>query len=121
MSESPAEDFQKRVAGNGVKIRDLPNTRTDGDEWRFADYVAKDASSWAFVPEDPEEVDVEEVAESEMYAHYEELGRKVSEVTVERLEDDMYWANVSVSVPEDAARRERVAEAVATAVQNRWN
>lgn len=107
--------FDKRVANNGVKLKNVPNSELRGDKFTFADYVAKDPMSWVYVPENPEDVDVEAVAE-DMYEIYEGLADEFDEVTVERQEDEMYWAEVTVEVPDDPGRQERVAEQVAEAI-----
>lgn len=108
-------DFKTRVRNNGVKVKNVPNTTEEGGVFRFEDYVAKDPRSWGMVPQDPESVDVEAIAE-EMYEIYEGLEEEFDEVTVGREDSDMYWATVEVDIPDDSTRQERVAEQVAEAI-----
>lgn len=119
MSENPAKDFKRRVANNGPKLKNVPNLEANDDEFSFADYVAKDIHSWAMVPDvDDAEAYVEEKAE-EMYKIYERVAEQFDEVTVEREEDEMFWAVVTVSVPNDTTRRERLAEEIGEALMSR--
>lgn len=107
--------FDTRVRNNGVKLKNVPNSELIGGEFRFADYVAKNPMSWAYVPEDPDDVDVEAVAE-EMYQIYGSLADDFDEITMERSNEDMYWAEVTVEIPNDPTRRERIAEQVAEVI-----
>lgn len=112
-------DFETRVRNNGVKVKNVPNARTEEGKFLFGDYVAKNVSSWAYVPDvDSEEEGEEyarEVAEN-MYEIYGRLAENVEEVELTREEDEMYWADVVVDIPDDPARAERVAEEVAEAI-----
>jgi hypothetical protein len=115
MTENIGEDFESRVRNSGVKLKNVPNVEVEDAVFTFTDYVAKDPSTWAYVPDDLDDVDVEEYAE-EMYEIYESLEEHYDEVTVGRSEDDMYWAEISVDVPEDKNRRERLANDVAESI-----
>lgn len=82
--------------------------------------MAKNIGSWAMIPADvdDEEEYVRKIAE-EMYDIYESL-ETLEEATVEREEDgEMYWCTVEIKVPEDASRRERLAEEVGGKLQER--
>lgn len=118
MTDNIGRDFERRVENSGVKLKNVPNVEVLDDTFKFTDYVAKDPMSWAYVPENPEDVDVEAYAE-EMYEVYEDLEDHYDEVTVERVEDEMYWAEISVEVPEDTTRRERLANDVAESIRAR--
>lgn len=112
-------NFRKRVENNGVKLKNVPNVQFDGDSFRFGDYVAKDVSSWAYVPDVESEEDAEQYAEDvadDMYDIYSRLAEEVEEVDLTKSEDEMYWADVVVDVPSDSSRAERVAEEVAEAI-----
>lgn len=112
-------DFARRVQKNGVKLKNISNVEYDDGIFRFSDYVAKDPMSWSYVPENPDEVDVEEIAE-EMYDIYENLDELFNEVVVQRDEGpDMYWVEIEVKVPEDPSRRERIAEQVSESILSR--
>lgn len=112
-------NFRKRVENNGVKLKNVPNVQFNGDLFRFGDYVAKDVSSWAYVPDVESEEDAEQYAEDvadDMYDIYSRLAEEVEEVDLTKSEDEMYWADVVVDVPSDSSRAERVAEEVAEAI-----
>lgn len=112
-------NFKRRVENNGVKLKNVPNVQFEGDAFRFGDYVAKDVSSWAYIPEVESQEEAEEYASDvadEMYEIYGRLADEIEEVELTRAEDDMYWADVVVDVPSDSSRAERVAEEVAEAI-----
>lgn len=112
-------NFRKRVENNGVKLKNVPNVQFNGDSFRFGDYVSKDVSSWAYVPDVESEEDAEQYAEDvadDMYDIYSRLAEEVEEVDLTKSEDEMYWADVVVDVPSDSSRAERVAEEVAEAI-----
>lgn len=111
-------DFKQRVANNGVKTKNVPNLRFEEGKFEFTDYVAKDVTTWAFVPDNPEDVDVESYAD-EMYEVYQPLEKAFDEVTVERDEDEHYLVQVTVDIPDDSGRQERIAEEVAEAILQR--
>jgi hypothetical protein len=68
-----------------------------------------------------EEVDVEQVAEDALYDVYETAFDEVEEISVERTADEMYWANVTIEIPDDDVRRRQLAELVADAYLTRTN
>ena len=112
-------NFRKRVENNGVKLKNVPNVQFNGDLFRFGDYVAKDVSSWAYVPDVESEEDAEQYAEDvadDMYDIYSRLAEEVEEVDLTKSDDETYWADVVVDVPSDASRAERVTEEVAEAI-----
>lgn len=123
-NETPDEraiDFKRRVRNNGPKLKDFPNVNAGDGVFSVQDYVSKDVSSWAMVPEvdeDEEEEFVRSVAE-DMYEIYERVGELFDEVTVERSDEDMYWVSMEVEVPESPSRRERLAEEVGEALMRR--
>lgn len=118
---SPVQQFWADVRTAGVKVKNIPNANTgdDGSVAMFADYVAKNQNSWAMVP--AEEVDVEQVAEDALYDVYETAFDGVEEISVERTADEMYWANVTIEIPDDDVRRRQLAELVADAYLTRTN
>jgi hypothetical protein len=112
-------DFETRVRNNGVKVKNVPNARTEGDKFLFGDYVAKNVSSWSYVPDVDSEEEGEEYAREvaeDMYEIYGRLAENVEEVELTKEEDEMYWADVVVDIPDDSSRAERVAEEVAEAI-----
>lgn len=109
-------DFSTRVQNNGVKLKNVPNVEETDGEFSFSDYVSKYPSSWGMVPENPDEFDVEGLA-NEMYEIYEEVANYHPEVTLSKSEDEeMYWAEVTVDIPSDPSKQERIAEAIAEAL-----
>jgi len=122
MNETIARDFARRVRTNGVKLKNVPNTKTDVTEFSFSDYVSKNPYSWGMVPaEEMSDEEAEEYAENvaeKMYDCYEPLNQ-FNEISVSRDEDDHFWATVVVEVPEDTGRRERLAEEVAESILSR--
>lgn len=122
MSQNRARDFARRVRNNGVKLKNVPNTQTDGTEFSFSDYVSKNPDSWGMVPaEEMSEEEAQEYAEDiaeEMYDCYEPLDQ-FNEISVSRDEDDHFWVRVVVDVPEETGRRERLAEEVAESILSR--
>lgn len=119
MTHSKVTQFWSDVRTAGVKVKNIPNANTDddGSTAMFADYVAKNQRSWAMVPAN--DVDVEQVAEDALYDVYETAFDGVDEISVERTEDEMYWANVSIELPDDPVRRRQLAELVADAYLTR--
>jgi len=119
MTQNKVTQFWSDVRTAGVKVKNIPNANTDddGSTAMFADYVAKNQRSWAMVPAN--DVDVEQVAEDALYDVYETAFDGVDEISVERTEDEMYWANVSIEVPDDPVRRRQLAELVADAYLTR--
>jgi len=111
------QDFTNRLRANGVALKNVPNTQTIDGTFHIGDYVAKNPSTWMYVPAEPDDVDVESTADH-VFAPYEAL-KAFDEITVERHEDEMYWCDVSVEIPEDRARREQLAGAVAGAIFDR--
>ena len=115
-------NFKRRVENNGVKLKNVPNVQFDGDKFSLSDYVAKNVSSWAYVPEVESEEEAKQHARDvadEMYEIYGRLADDVEEVELTKSEDDMYWADIVVEVPDDSSRAERVAEEVAGAIRAR--
>lgn len=123
MSDNPIEKFERTLKNSGVKLKNVPNTEFNREErqFSFADYVAKNVGSWGMVPANPDDVDVEEVAEDSMYDIYETMFRGAPEVTMTREEDDMYWAMVVVDVPEDEQRQRELGELVGEALFQRMH
>lgn len=110
-------DFERRIEANGIALKNVPNTQINDGTFHIGDYVAKNPSTWMYVPADPDDVDVEATADH-VFAPYEALA-EFDEITVERHEDEMYWCDISVEIPEDSARAERLAEALAGAIFDR--
>lgn len=109
-------DFRTRVRNNGVKLKNVPNVEEVDGVFSLSDYVSKDPGSWGMVPENPDEFDVEGLA-NEMYEIYEQVANYYEEVTLNRNEDgDMYWADLEVDIPEDPSRQERIAEDIAESI-----
>lgn len=111
-------EFDQRVRNNGVTLKNVPNTELEDGKFKFTDYVSKKPSSWAMVPENPDEVDVEALAD-EVHDIYRSLAIEFEEVSVVRREDDMHWFEVEIRIPDDDTRKERLAEQVAEAILSR--
>lgn len=112
-------NFRRRVENNGVKLKNVPNVQFDGDTFSFGDYVAKNVSSWAYVPDVDSQEEAKEHAKDvadDMYGIYGRLTEEVEEVELTKSEDDMYWADVVVDIPHESSRAEHVAEEVAEAI-----
>ena len=118
MSNNSIEKFE-RTLKNGVKLKNVPNTEFNREERTFtlSDYVSKNPSSWAYVPnKELSEEDVRDIADDYMYSLYQELSDEFEEVTLEKHDEDMFWADVTVEIPEDEAQQMRVAEAVSETI-----
>lgn len=112
-------DFRTRVKNNGVKLKNVPDVEEINGEFSFSDYVSKNPRSWLMDLENPDEFDIEGLAD-EMYEIYEEVANHHSEISLSKSEDgEMYLAEVTVDIPSDPSKQEQIAEDLAEALLDR--
>lgn len=82
------------IRDNGVKLKDVPNTSWEDNVFKFIDYFEKDFERGVS--------DEKELVQKVMYKHYEDLESMWDFISLKEYEEDnKYWAEVTVTIPED--------------------
>lgn len=98
-----------------TQVKNIPNTEFGDEVFHFADYFDVEAFKESFEGD----VDDEENWVEWAFEPYEVYLAGVPEIETNQNQDEMYWFNVTVEIPDDAGRQALLAALISDAFEQR--